>query len=87
MTARLRVFLPIALLTPFGCSTTSRDSTPPRSGSDVVAKMIEAHGGSEKWRSAPTVSFQDALQRAGVSPMISRVTVEQGARRAYLDFP
>ena len=88
MTSRVLVFLSIVLLTPFGCSTPSRDSTRPMGGSDVVAKMIEAHGGSEKWRSAPTVSFQDALQPAGApSPMISRVTVEQGARRAYLDFP
>ncbi len=87
MTSRLLVFLSIALLTLFGCSTPSRDSTPPRSGSDVVAKMSEAHGGSEKWRSAPTVSFEDTSQPAGACLMISRVTVEQGARRAYLDFP
>ncbi len=88
MSSRLLVFLSIALLTPFGCSTPSRDSTRPMGGSDVVAKMIEAHGGSEKWRSAPTVSFEDSFQPAGApAPLIARITVEQSARRAYLDFP
>ena len=50
MTARLRVLLSMALLTMFGCS-----KTPP--GREVVAHMTEAHGGLDKWQSAPTVSF------------------------------
>jgi hypothetical protein len=55
---------------------------------DVVAAMISAHGGMEKWRSAPTVSFEDHCKQPGApNPMVSQVTVEQGRRRAYLDFP
>ena len=49
--------------------------------------MIEAHGGLEKWRSAPTVSFEDTLQPPEGPPLSSRVSVEQESRRAYLDFP
>jgi Family of unknown function (DUF6503) len=59
-----------------------------KTGSDVIAAMISAHGGMEKWRSAPTVSFEDHFKQSGApNPMISQVTVEQGRRRAYLDFP
>lgn len=54
----------------------------------IVKKMIVAHGGLERWKSAPTVSFEDHLRAPGVpSPLVSRVTVEQGRRRAYLDYP
>lgn len=55
---------------------------------EIIAAMISAHGGMEKWRSAPTVSFEDHFLPAGAQkPSISQVTVEQGRRRAYLDFP
>lgn len=54
----------------------------------IVKKMIVAHGGLERWKSAPTVSFEDRLLTPGASsPLVSRVTVEQGRRRAYLDYP
>jgi hypothetical protein len=57
-------------------------------GREIITAMIAAHGGMEKWRSAPTVSFEDHFLPAGApKAMISRVTVEQGRRRAYLDFP
>jgi Family of unknown function (DUF6503) len=57
-------------------------------GSEVIEQMISAHGGLQKWRSAPTVSFEDHFLQAGApKPMVSQVTVEQGRRRAYLDFP
>jgi hypothetical protein len=55
---------------------------------EIISTMISAHGGMEKWRSAPTVSFEDEFLQAGTQqPTISKVTVEQGRRRAYLDFP
>jgi hypothetical protein len=54
----------------------------------IIAAMISAHGGMEKWRSALTVSFEDHFRWAGVKkPRVSQVMVEQGRRRAYLDFP
>ena len=84
---RLLVPLSIALLVTFGCSAPSPEVTPRKAGREVVARMIEAHGGPEKWRSAPTVSFEDTLQPPEGPPLSSRVTVEQGSRRAYLDFP
>jgi hypothetical protein len=61
---------------------------PAEQSNDIIAAMISAHGGMEKWKSAPTVSFQDQFLQAGApKPMISKVTVEQGRRRAYIDFP
>ncbi|MGH7452535.1 MAG: DUF6503 family protein [bacterium] len=55
---------------------------------EIIAAMISAHGGMEKWRAVPTVSFEDHfLPASGQKPTISQVTVEQGPRRAYLDFP
>ncbi len=78
---RLLVLLSIALSTTFGCSK-------PTTGMELVARMTAAHGGLEKWRSAPSVSFEAALLPPGAdSPLVHRVTVEQGPRRAYLDFP
>lgn len=64
-------------------------SANPSEGSrEIITAMIAAHGGMEKWRSAPTVSFEDEFLQAGApKPMASQVTVEQGRRRAYLDFP
>ena len=55
---------------------------------EIITAMVAAHGGIEKWRSAPTVSFEDSFLPASAnSPQISQVTVEQGRRRAYLDYP
>ncbi|MFQ5778779.1 MAG: hypothetical protein ACE5IP_12305 [Terriglobia bacterium] len=87
MKTRLPGFFTIALLVLVGCATPKPEETPAKTGREVVERMIAAHGGLEKWRSAPTVSFEDTLQPAGGAPLISRVTVEQGPRRAYLDFP
>jgi hypothetical protein len=55
---------------------------------DIVQEMVDAHGGLSKWRDAPTVSFEDALKLPGAeAPLVSRVTVEQGSRRLYTEFP
>jgi hypothetical protein len=54
----------------------------------IVDSMIAAHGGMERWASAPTVSFEVEMVPAGqTAGMVSRVTVEQGRRRAYHDLP
>ena len=54
----------------------------------VVDAMIEAHGGLAAWSSAPTVSFECTFLPAGASsPIVSREVIEQGARRAYIDYP
>lgn len=58
-------------------------------GDEVVKKMIEAHGGWAKWDAAPAVQFRHVL----VAPSdpddawVSVETIEQGRRRAYLDWP
>jgi hypothetical protein len=63
-------------------------ASPEKRSPEIIAAMISAHGGMEKWKSAPTVSFEDQFLQAGApKPMSSHVTVEQGRRRAYLDFP
>lgn len=53
-----------------------------------IRAMIDAHGGMERWASAPTVSFRDRFERPGDSEASeSRVTVHQSSRRAYIDVP
>lgn len=55
---------------------------------EIAKRMIEAHGGMEKWQNAPTVSFTDELIPAGAtSGLKGHVTVEQGARRVYIEYP
>ncbi len=54
----------------------------------IVEAMIKAHGGLEAWRSAPTISFECSFLPAGApSPLVSREVIEQGPRRAYIDYP
>ena len=54
----------------------------------IIRAMSDAHGGLDRWASAPTVSFEDHFIPAGASSgQPSRVTVEQGRRRTYIDFP
>jgi hypothetical protein len=56
--------------------------TPP-----IVVEMIAAHGGMDAWKAAPTVSFEDEFIGGGGPPSVSRVVVEQGRRRAYIEYP
>ncbi|MEE8138959.1 MAG: DUF6503 family protein [Thermoanaerobaculia bacterium] len=59
-----------------------------REAEALIDAMVEAHGGRELWAAAPTVSFEDEFKRGEAdSGLVSRVTVEQGRRRAYIDFP
>ncbi|MCH9651647.1 MAG: hypothetical protein K0U98_25700 [Deltaproteobacteria bacterium] len=54
----------------------------------IVDAMVEAHGGMTAWAEAPTVSWQDAFLPPGApAPITAQITVEQGLRRAYADFP
>ena len=63
----------------------------PRAGREtrqIVDAMIEGHGGFEAWSSAPTVSFECTFLPAGApSALVSREVIEQGTRRAYIDYP
>ncbi len=53
----------------------------------VVAEMIAAHGGMERWAAAPTVAFTDEFIQPGADAGFpARVVVEQGRRRAYIDY-
>lgn len=53
----------------------------------IISEMIEAHGGMQRWRTAPSVSFEDRWTTPGGEPgRASRVSVEQRTRRATIDF-
>ena len=55
---------------------------------EIVDRMIAAHGGMATWKEAPTISFTDEFRPgAAKEGMASQVTVEQGQRRAYIDYP
>ena len=56
---------------------------------EVIGKMIEAHGGYEKWENAETFSFQNIMfsSSLGESPFwINEVTVDQKSRMVYQDW-
>jgi hypothetical protein len=55
---------------------------------EIADSMIAAHGGMERWASAPTVSFEVEMVPAGqTGGLVSRETVEQGRRRAHHEIP
>lgn len=54
---------------------------------DIVRDMIAAHGGMDGWSGAKTVSFEDEFIAPGGRPTVSRVMVEQGRRRATIEYP
>lgn len=82
----IRRRIPIFLLTL--TLSAPADAGDSRAAAEVVESMIAAHGGMERWAAAPAVSFEDEFkQGAATSGAVSRVTVEQGPRRAYIDFP
>ncbi|MCP4200713.1 MAG: hypothetical protein GY769_02110 [bacterium] len=56
---------------------------------DVIQRTIEAHGGMEAWHRAPTISYEHTYVNPAdpKDPWVSRETIEQGRRRAYLDWP
>ncbi|MFQ5348901.1 MAG: hypothetical protein ACE5EG_00500 [Thermoanaerobaculia bacterium] len=54
---------------------------------EIARRMIGAHGGMEAWAGAPTVAFTDEFRPGGVpSGFPGRIVVEQGSRRARLDY-
>lgn len=60
----------------------------PAATRELVHKLIEAHGGMEKWAAAPTVSLEHKLvaPQQPDDPWISYDTTEQGLRRTYQDW-
>jgi hypothetical protein len=58
---------------------------------EIVAKMLDAHGGIEKWRACPTVCFDSHLRvdfgGGNWVDFWEEVMVEQGTRRVYADLP
>jgi hypothetical protein len=59
-----------------------------RGATAIVARMVAAHGGMEKWRDAPSVSFTEEWTTPRSSaPRVSHVIVEQGRRRALKVYP
>jgi hypothetical protein len=78
------VILILAILVPTATAATPAERT---EAVKVVEEMIEAHGGMVKWRSAPTVTFEDQWRADGKrmgGPV--RITVEQTTRRTYHDY-
>ncbi len=68
-----------------GSSTVSASSAP--ESVKILGRMIDAHGGMTTWQSAPTVRFEDEWRMGEAeSGNPSIVTVEQGSRRAYIDY-
>ncbi len=57
---------------------------------EVIQKMINAHGGYEKWAEAKTFSFDNIMfsdQLPGMPYWINQVTIDQKTRAVYQDWP
>lgn len=57
---------------------------------EVIEKMIEAHGGMEKWKKAKSFSFDNIMfskSLPGKPFWANKVTVEQKTRRVYQSWP
>lgn len=51
----------------------------------LVAAMIEAHGGMDRWTSAPSVAFTEQWTIGGEPGVEMRYVVEQGPRRVHAE--
>src|SRR5262245_45282910 len=65
----------------------TEDAAPAPAAPQIVLEMIAAHGGMNAWRAAPAVHFEDEFGSPGGPAIVSRVTVQQGPRRAYIEIP
>ena len=96
MSSRKLLSLPAAgilaasFLAGVGSAGTGPEYTPPAT-KEIVAKMLEAHGGIERWRACPTVAFDSHLELdVGGGNWIEfweEVTVDARTRRVYADLP
>ena len=65
----------------FGALIALAASTAQADVETLVGEMIDAHGGYERWASAPSITFVDEWEDGRGF----HTTVEQGSRRAYLE--
>lgn len=59
---------------------------------EVIARMLEAHGGYERWANAPTVSFDNVFFNPSTPPdanpwWVSHQVIDQATRRVYQFWP
>lgn len=69
-------------------ATSTRGGEMPAATRNLVDKLIQAHGGMEKWAAAPTVSMEHKMvaPQSPDDPWVSYDTTEQGSRRTYQDW-
>jgi hypothetical protein len=72
----------VLLLSPFSARANGSAA-----GAELVRSMTAAHGGLERFRAAPTVSFTIEAGSPGKGESTSHVCVEQGRRRVLMEFP
>jgi len=55
----------------------------------VIERMIAAHGGMDRWRAAPTISFsrKAVFENNPQKPWVLHETIEQDRRRLYQSWP
>jgi len=81
------VFMLIALVTP-GWSLAGSPSYDSERCRAFIEKMLDAHGGIERWQKSPAISFSSHLKvdfgNGNWAPYWEEVTVETPTRRAYV---
>ena len=85
-----RTVLALGLLVLFATSGFAQSKYASAETETIIDKMIEAHGGYDKWKNLETLSFQNIMFSAGLpgSPFwISRITLDMKGRKVYQDWP
>lgn len=56
---------------------------------EIVQRLIQAHGGMERWEATPTCSYTHKMVAPGYEddPWVSEEIVEQGSRRCFQNWP
>ncbi|MFY0686275.1 MAG: hypothetical protein JXQ90_03870 [Cyclobacteriaceae bacterium] len=86
----MKAFITMIMLAALGTAMAKGPEYANDETKEIVRKMIEAHGGYDKWAKAKTFSFDNIMFSKSLpgSPFwISKVTVDQKTRRVYQEWP
>lgn len=90
-----RVFPALLLSMAMSLASTSASAEPEYASTEtreVIERMVEAHGGLERWQAAPSIRFDNVMFMNMAGPQqlpwwASHEVIEQGGRRAYQEWP
>jgi len=93
-TIKLKTTIILVLISALIFSTTVVNALPKYANKEtkaVIEKMVEAHGGIEKWRSIPAISFDSIMHnnyhgKNELAWWVARESIDQKTRQVYQDW-